>query len=171
MYSTKIMTFYTPPYLHMIWVFRSMIYADHSSTAAAAACTRPPPSHRGTPGFYTGTGHHIDLLRFSERTNSALDDIGRKDNLAAEPATAERAVLDRMVDLLTIDPAMRFRPSPGREPAGEFEHVRLRRQGCSSLASRFGASRRSISLATTPLRTQLLVSATMERRNFLHCSA
>src|SRR6516165_1778657 len=110
MYSTKIRAFYTPPYLRMIWVFRSMIYADHSSTAAAAAGTPPPPSHRGTPGFYTRTGHHIDLLRFSERTNSALDDIGRKDHLAAEPATAERAVLDRMVDLLTID----------REPAGEF---------------------------------------------------
>jgi hypothetical protein len=68
-----------------------MDYADHSSTAAATPGAPPPLSHRGTPGFYTGKGHRIDSLRFSERTNSALDDIGRKDNLAAEPATAERA--------------------------------------------------------------------------------
>ena len=155
MYSTKIRAFYTPPYLRMIWVFRSMIYADHSSTAAAAAGTPPPPSHRGTPGFYTRTGHHIDLLRFSERTNSALDDIGRKDHLAAEPATAERAVLDRMVDLLTID----------REPAGEFEHVRLRRQGCSSLASRFGPSRRSISTTVFRCLPLLPFSCGMVRRS------
>ena len=60
---------------------------------------------------------------FSELTNSALHDIGGKDDLAAETATAERAALDRIVDLLTINP----------ELAGELEHGQIAPSGMLEL--------------------------------------
>src|SRR5215472_15312388 len=42
--------------------------------------------------------------------NSMFNNIGRKDDLAAKAATPKRAALDRVIDLLSIDP----------ELAGEF---------------------------------------------------
>jgi hypothetical protein len=50
-----------------------------------------------------------------EYANGPFDDIWRKDDLAAETATTERAALDCIVDLLTINP----------ELAGELEHGQI----------------------------------------------
>jgi hypothetical protein len=43
---------------------------------------------------------------FLECTDSSFNDIGRKDDLAAETAAAERAALDQVVDLFVIDPEL-----------------------------------------------------------------
>ena len=73
-------------------------------------------------GFVWQSFHRIDLTKIFTCANGLFDDLGRKDDLAAKPATAEDAAFNEVINLLTIDPELAGQFGNGQiAPLGTFE--------------------------------------------------